>query len=859
MSKLDPPRPLRERWKDKLKTHAFRSKASNSPSPAAAASSTPFFAAPVAEVPHLPPQSKTLPTSVVPIAQQPHSPSLPTRSNHISLDDVLAKLSEQERLIIKPYCQDTDFNIRAAVDSTLKAAETKMQQCVSNKWEVKVGNKTIALRDKIDKVVGLINKSRAIGTTIASIDPVHAGLPWAAVCAIFGIAVATQDQMQALTDGITVALSTKLSGDLYLELHAKQPAGLEADNLRKKLLSLYVEVFSFLAKALRLSQASRMSRLLHAITTGDDLPKFATDCRNALDDVERAARSCDRDLASQISAEVTEVRDMLDEIQDRLLEIQSATENIRIKLDLSKLPIATGAQFDSSGQDQKRKCLPGTRKALQETIWRWIDDPASESFFWLSGIAGEGKSTIAMTIAERLQRQKQLGASFCFERDHHERGDASMFFSTIASQLTRVIQGLDLLIAKLLDGEHGRYDVAPEYQFGDLIAAPLQTLSQTNPSSGTTIVIVVDALDECVEYQARKVVELLARLDQYPPFKIKTLLTSRPIEAIRSEFLRMEPSRLRRLALEDTSQDVLEGDISLFIHERLKDIRSRHERLGNDWPGQDKINELIIRSVPLFLYANTVCAFIDDDKVTPEEQLRAVLDESSGPQLAMTYLPILKAFTKGYSGTRLSKTQETLRNIIGPVVLAAEPLPLDLVLKLSALEDHNQLRARLTSLQSVLFISRTNTCDQAFVRPFHLTFRDFLVDPEEEHDFQIDQCSTHKHIAATCLEIMKAPGSLRRDICAQKVTGVKRLDVEAFAVNKHIKAHLAYACNHWAHHLEMSGSSLDDTHEALDFLRNNFLYWFEAMSWLDNASAMVRTIQALQMLTKVLYDPLVFP
>jgi hypothetical protein len=165
-----------------------------------------------------------------------------------------------------------------------------------------------------------------------------------------------------------VALSTKLSGDLYLELHAKQPAGLEADNLRKKLLSLYVEVFSFLAKALRLSQASRMSRLLHAITTGDDLPKFATDCRNALDDVERAARSCDRDLASQISAEVTEVRDTLDEIQDRLLEIQSATENIRIELDLSKLPIATGAQFDSSGQDQKRKCLPGNRKALQETI-----------------------------------------------------------------------------------------------------------------------------------------------------------------------------------------------------------------------------------------------------------------------------------------------------------------------------------------------------------------------------------------------------------------------------------------------------------------------------------------------------------
>jgi hypothetical protein len=108
---------------------------------------------------------------------------------------------------------------------------------------------------------------------------------------------------------------------------------------------------------------------------------------------------------------------------------------------------------------------------------------------------------------------------------------------------------------------------------------------------------------------------------------------------------------------------------------------------------------------------------MDDDKVTPEEQLRAVLDESSGPQLAMTYLPILKSFTKGYNGARLSKMQNVLQNIIGPAVLAAEPLPLQLILRLSGLDDHSQLLARLNSLQSVLFVSNVKIYDQAVVRP----------------------------------------------------------------------------------------------------------------------------------------------
>jgi hypothetical protein len=98
---------------------------------------------------------------------------------------------------------------------------------------------------------------------------------------------------------------------------------------------------------------------------------------------------------------------------------------------------------------------------------------------------------------------------------------------------------------------------------------------------------------------------------------------------------------------------------------------------------------------------------------------------------------------------------------------------------------------------------------------------------------------------------MREPGSLKQDICAQKLPGIRRLEVEAVVIKAHIKAQLAYTYNHWAYHLEMSEPVLDDTHEALEFLRTYFLYWFEAMSWSGRASAMIRTIQALQKLAKV--------
>ena len=779
----------------------------------------------------------------------------------ITLVDVLDKLSEKEKRIILDCCPDSTSDIRTAVDSTLHAAEDQKQRCIRNRWEVKVGKKTIALRSKADKMIAFTNKVKDVGTMIASVDPVHAGLPWAAVCVLLQMVVADANQMQALLDGISTALSTKLSGDLYLELYQKQPTGAGAGKLREDLVSLYTVVFRFLAKPLSLPEKSRARLFLSAITEGDGLQNFTSDCRTALDDVERTAQHCDRDLATRISAQVAEVRDTLDEIHDTLRDIHNETEDIKIKLDLHKLPVASGAQFDSSEQEwsvldpsqpgQKKRCLPGTREGLLEDMQSWVDDPTSECFLWVSGGAGLGKSTVALTFAEKLEAQNQLGASFCFRSDHHERGNANKFFSTIASQLTRVITGLKRAIAKVLDAEPGRYEKGLSFQFEDFLETPLQTLYSSLTSSNTTSILVVDALDECVDAQVADVIKLLAKLHQVTKSSVRIMLTSRPTSKIQTEFAVLDRCLVRRLDMQGIDRGVVEGDITRFFQDRLSELRKNHFELRADWPGQEATLRLIKRSVPLFIYAHTVCEFLGQPGASPEEQLEAVLEESTGPQLSMMYLPILKACIRHEVGERLPKARKVLLNIIGPIVLSAEPLPYNLVLRLCTLKHRNQLTARLNMLQSVVLIENPAAGGTEVIRPLHLSFRDFLTEPGEPHDFIVDQLKIHEQIASSCLEIMMQPGNLQQDICRLKEPGIRRLDVNLCVINEHIKPDLAYACNHWVYHLEKSCSTIDDTHEIVDFLHSYFLYWFEVISWLGKAGAIVILIRRLRKLSKV--------
>ncbi|KAG4427607.1 hypothetical protein IFR05_016910, partial [Cadophora sp. M221] len=83
---------------------------------------------------------------------------------------------------------------------------------------------------------------------------------------------------------------------------------------------------------------------------------------------------------------------------------------------LLHLPYATEAPFNSYIRQQESTCHPDTRVGLLQEIYDWCDGHDKRCIFWLNGLAGTGKSTIARTIARRYSEQGHLGASFFFSR-----------------------------------------------------------------------------------------------------------------------------------------------------------------------------------------------------------------------------------------------------------------------------------------------------------------------------------------------------------------------------------------------------------------------------------------------------------
>ena len=110
--------------------------------------------------------------------------------------------------------------------------------------------------------------------------------------------------------------------------------------------------------------------------------------------------------------------------------------------------------------------------------------------FWLNGLAGTGKSTIAQTASERIFANGQLGASFFCSRDFEDRSDLHFIFPTLAFQLAQKFPKFRSDLVSLLQSDPGIVHESLYRQMEKLIVEPLEL-------ADVSTTIVVDALDEC--------------------------------------------------------------------------------------------------------------------------------------------------------------------------------------------------------------------------------------------------------------------------------------------------------------------------------------------------------------------------
>ncbi|PNP78057.1 hypothetical protein FNYG_08603 [Fusarium nygamai] len=526
-------------------------------------------------------------------------------------------------------------------------------------------------------------------------------------------------------------------------------------------------------------------------------------------------------------------------------------QNVDHKIALDTLPVAEGASFDSHAEEHNPTCLANTREELLRDIDRWIDDPNSETIFWLNGMAGTGKSTISRTVARSRSKQSDLGASFFFKRGETDRGSLAKFVPTVARRLAWSMPEVAPFIKSALDADSAIVGKAVREQFEKLVREPLSKATGVSLSR-PSIVIVVDALDECEkDADIKLLLELFSGLSFPGSLRVRVFVTSRPELPVRLGFSSIGNTH-RDLILHKIPPSIIEHDISVFLRHEFANIRNcfnaeavEELKLPVHWPGEANLEKLTRAAVPLFIFAATLCRFVNDSCLgNPDELLQSVLHHTGSghaSKLDMTYSPVLKQQVINRSGRERCDIIESFRLVVGTIIMLASPLSIRALALLLDIPV-NKVTTRLRVLHSVLEVPESLDSP---VRLLHLSFRDYLVDSEnrETVEFWVNEKLAHRNLAKHCLRVMH--GALRENICSLSFPGMRRSAVGVGLLEERIPSELQYACMYWVHHQTKADFEPSDSNDIHDFLKTHFLHWLEALSLLSRVKECLDTLRSM--------------
>jgi hypothetical protein len=421
---------------------------------------------------------------------------------------------------------------------------------------------------------------------------------------------------------------------------------------------------------------------------------------------------------------------------------------------LHHLPYAVEAPFNSYAKQDSPTCLPNTRVGLLEEIYNWVDSDDKRCIFWLSGLAGTGKSTIARTVARRYFEQKRLRASFFFSRGGGDIGHAGKFFTSIAIQLAHNAPSLRRYISEATKEQIDIANYSLRDQWRQLVIRPL--LRSDKRLSPSFYLLIIDALDECDnEDHIRTILQLLAEARSLTTVRLRVFLTSRPEVPIRHGIRAIPQAEHQDFVLHNIQPMIINHDIFLFLEYHLG-IIGQEWTLGPKWPGEEVLRQLVVHASGLFIWAATACRFIHEGEEFAEDRLDEILEgtgfEGTPEQhLDQIYVTVLQSSIpttlRPPEKARLCARQQ---RILGSITVLLSPLPATSLAKVISIPE-TQVMQTLKRLQAILGVPKDVA---GFLRLHHPSFRDFLLNKDRCGDFWVDEKEAHQILATGCIQLM---------------------------------------------------------------------------------------------------------
>ncbi|CAE6440551.1 unnamed protein product [Rhizoctonia solani] len=541
----------------------------------------------------------------------------------------------------------------------------------------------------------------------------------------------------------------------------------------------------------------------------------------------------------------------IDAIMACYRRIQSHLQRILLNIDLSvwrivdevatdnrlaRLSSSLSACYNSAQAIELKRnaCTKGTRVDLLAQVLCWVGSSNSGSMYWVSGMAGTGKTTIAYSLCEELEANRQLGASFFCSRLLPECRDVNLIIPSIAYQLARSSHPFRFALANVLEKDPDVHTRLPHIQFDSLVAQPLQEVKK---SLSDILVVVIDALDECDNKETTsRILDIL--LTESSDLPVKFIVSSRPEPEIRDEMRKQNDQDNSRVVLHELDKDAVQADIQKYLRAALAPID----------PTESQISKLADSAGVLFIYAATVVRYIGHNKFrqNPHARLASVL-ESSGrsenrdKEIDELYTTILRV---ALDDPNLEQEErEDRHQVLYTVICAQEPLTVTAMCGLLGMDNAERVRTALLPLWSVLHISG----EAEIVTTLHASFPDYMFNPLRSKQYHCDQKLHNQVISRLCFSCL---GKVRPqfNICGLKSSYIPDDKVEGLEekIKSAISTELFYASRYWAVHLQSTPGTPDLIRQLDEFLQTQLLLWMEIMNLKKCASEMPQMLRRVE-------------
>lgn len=522
-------------------------------------------------------------------------------------------------------------------------------------------------------------------------------------------------------------------------------------------------------------------------------------------------------------------------------------------LQIGSWPISPSAWYmaDAGGQISRHACTENTRVDVIQHITDWALDLSDESppIFWLSGMAGTGKSTIAYTICNNFENNYQpcrLAASFFCSRQTENLSRRLYIIPTIASQIAHC----SVAFASALSSTNPGFVHILDKQMNDLLIQPWQSSSSKQLSEMLPMLIVIDALDEVKDNEGPKFVEALIQSVEKAGVSIKGLkflITSRPDPGIvsRCQSLKINTT----FKLEDVQPEAALEDVRHFLDMELHEFKDREA---------ESLDIIAKQSQGIFIYAATAVRYILPKGETlswnqKHVRLNAIVKNNPSPvHLGKATELLVDTLYKQIIHEALGEEETDIyafrHQVLDIISCLQQPLSIASISYFLATEneagDEEATRVAINKLHAVVYISSQDQC----VHVYHKSFLDFLFDETRAgKGARCNALAIHASIAKYCFMVMKT--SLEFNMC--KLPSSFLLDSEVPNLSQMVKEkfneRLKYSCLFWATHLMQGGNDTAEQANLLkEFGEQRSIFWIEAMNLLQEKLRCYRTAKDIR-------------